>query len=126
MIEHLTRMQERLNASPHLQRLGQLFSETVLLSIGGQQYFLEFERGALLEITPGPSRRTPYRFGILTDAAALDAFWQPVPAPGFHDLFGLVKLGRAEITGDILMLVKNLRFFKEFLALGRTPKEAVA
>ena len=77
-------------------------------------------------MTPGPSRKTPYRFGLLTDAAALDEFWQPIPQAGFHDIFGLVKLGRAQVTGDILVLVKNLRFFKEFMALARPARtEAV-
>ena len=59
-----------------------------------------------------------------TDAEVLAAFWEPLPRPGFHDIFGLVKIGRARIDGDILMLVKNLRFFKEFLALGRTEVAA--
>ena len=35
MIERLSQMQARLNATPHLQRLGRLFSETVLLSVDG-------------------------------------------------------------------------------------------
>jgi len=30
-----------------------------------------------------------------------------------------VKYGHGRIDGDILVLVKNLRFFKEFMALGR-------
>jgi len=30
-----------------------------------------------------------------------------------------VKIGRGHIDGDILTLVRNLRFFKEFMALGR-------
>ena len=47
-----------------------------------------------------------------------------MPAPGFHDLFGLVKIGRGRIDGDILLLVKNLRFFKEFMALGRDAPSA--
>lgn len=70
-------------------------------------------------MTPGPSRKTPWRFALRTDAEALEAFWQPIPEAGFHDVFGLVKIGRARVDGDILVLVKNLRFFKEFLALGR-------
>lgn len=49
----------------------------------------------------------------------MNAFWQDIPAAGFHDVFGLVKIGRARVDGDILVLVKNLRFFKEFLTLGR-------
>ncbi|WP_116134516.1 hypothetical protein [Tropicimonas sp. IMCC34043] len=119
MFERLQGMQARLNETPHLQRLGRLFSETVLLSVDGDEYYLSFDKGRLVQVMPGPSRKTPYRFGLITDAAALDEFWQPLPRPGFHDIFGLVKLGRAQISGDILVLVKNLRFFKEFMALPR-------
>lgn len=126
MIERLSQMQARLNATPHLQRLGRLFSETVLLSVDGNEYYLTFENGRLAAVTPGPSRKTPYRFGLLTDAAALDEFWQPIPQAGFHDIFGLVKLGRAQVTGDILVLVKNLRFFKEFMALARPARTEAA
>ncbi len=72
-----------------------------------------------MSVTPGPSGKTPWRFALRTETAALEAFWQPLPAPGFHDIFGLVKIGRGRIDGDILALVKNLRFFKEFMALGR-------
>ena len=61
----------------------------------------------------------PWRFAFRTDADALAQFWQPIPKAGFHDIFGLVKIGRGRIDGDILALVKNLRFFKEFMALAR-------
>ena len=117
--QRLDDMRARHNEQPHLARLGALFSETVLLDINGDEFYLMFEKGKLVEIQPGPSRKTPWRFALRADADALDAFWQAVPAPGFHDIFGLVKIGRGRIDGDILCLVKNLRFFKEFIALGR-------
>jgi hypothetical protein len=100
-------------------RLGRLFCETVLLEVDGEEYYLTFEKGALVALTKGPSRCTPWRFALRTDRAALDEFWQPLPRPGFHDIFGLVKIGRGRIDGDILTLVRNLRFFKEFMALAR-------
>ncbi|MQY43992.1 hypothetical protein GG681_15200 [Epibacterium sp. SM1969] len=123
MLDILKDMGARLDQRPHLLRLGALFSETVLLQVAEDEFYLCFDRGRLVSVTPGPSRKTPWRFAFKTDAAALDAFWQPLPEPGFHDLFGLVKIGRARIDGDMLMLVKNLRFFKEFMALGRVAKE---
>lgn len=119
MLETLLKMQQRHNASPHLLRLGRLFCETVLIEVGDQSFYLQFRDGELMSITPGPSAKTPWRFALRTDRQALEAFWEPLPAPGFHDLFGLVKIGRGRIDGDILALVKNLRFFKEFMALGR-------
>jgi hypothetical protein len=119
-------VQDRLNRTPHLLRLGRLFSETVLVEIDGQEIYLTFDRGHLVTVVQGPSRRTPWRFALRTDAAALAAFWQVRPAPGFHDIFGLVKTGRGRIDGDILCLVKNLRFFKEVMALPRASEGAAA
>ena len=119
LIELVTRMGARLDASPHLVRLGRLLDRTVLLEVDGEELYLGFERGRLTSVVPGPSRRTAWRFGVRTDREAFDAFLRPQPAPGFHDLFGLVKLGRARIDGDVPELVRNLAFFKGFLALGR-------
>lgn len=119
-------IQAQLGQTPHLRRLGRLFSETVLIEVDGNEHYLTFEKGQLVEIVAGPSRRTPWRFALRTDAEALRAFWQPRPAPGFHDIFGLVKIGRGRIDGDILCLVRNLRFFKEMMALPRAGKGAAA
>ncbi len=119
MLDRFQGMQRQLDDTPHLLRLGRLFSETVLVEVDGAETYLVFEKGRLASVTPGPSRKTPWRFALRTDRAALEAFWQKRPAPGFHDIFGLVKIGRGRIDGDILALVKNLRFFKEFMALAR-------
>lgn len=119
----LAQMQQRLLETPHLLRLGRLFSETVLLDVDGAEFYLTFRDSRLEGIVEGPSRKTPWRFALRTDADALAQFWQPVPKPGFHDIFGLVKIGRGRIDGDILALVKNLRFFKEFMALARTSAQ---
>lgn len=126
MIEVFRNIQAQLNETPHLLRLGRLFSETVLIEVGQDQIYLTFERGQLVEVIPGPSRKTPWRFAFRTDAEALEKFWQPVPEAKFHDIFGLVTIGRGKIDGDILCLVKNLRFFKEVMALARPAREVAA
>ncbi|MEL6960587.1 hypothetical protein [Tateyamaria sp. SN6-1] len=126
MIDIFNQIQDQLNRAPHLQRLGRLFSETILIEVGTDEFYLTFEKGRLTSIQQGPSRKTPWRFALRTDAEALANFWMPRPAPGFHDVFGLVKIGRARIDGDILALVKNLRFFKEVMALPRTKEEVAA
>ncbi|RYG91011.1 hypothetical protein EU803_13585 [Loktanella sp. IMCC34160] len=126
MLETFKQIQTRLDATPHLIRLGRLFSETVLIEIGGDEYYLTFEKGRILSVAEGPSRKTPWRFALRTDAEALGKFWQARPEPGFHDIFGLVKIGRGRIDGDILSLVKNLRFIKEVLGLARAEQELAA
>ena len=122
--ERLDNMSKRHNDTPHLARLGALFSETVLLQVDDDEFYLHFEKGKLRDIQWGPSRKTPWRFAFRADGESLNAFWQPMPKAGYHDIFGLVKIGRGRIDGDILCLVKNLRFFKEFMALGRLHKGA--
>lgn len=124
MFEQFETLGRRLSETPHLLALGRLFSETVLLRVDGGDYYLTFEKGALVSTKQGPDRKTPWRFALVTDADALEEFWAQKPKPGFHDIFGLVKIGRASIEGDILVLVKNLRFFKEFLALGRQEPQS--
>lgn len=125
MIETLTQMQQALDRRPHLHRIGALFSETVQLKIDSDEFYLVFEQGRIVRIVEGPSKKTPYRFGFVTDRDALAEFWTATPKPGFHDIFAMVKIGRAEIVGDILLLVKNLRFFKEVIALPRSMAEVV-
>ena len=119
MLETFRSIQTALDGMPHLLRLGRLFSETVLIEVEGQEIYLTFDKGRIASVVEGPSRKTPWRFALRTDAAALAQFWQPRPAPGFHDIYGLVKIGRGRIDGDILTLVKNLRFFKDVLAIAR-------
>lgn len=126
MLDTFRQIQARLDATPHLQRLGRLFSETVLIEVGGDEIYLTFEKGRLVSMVPGPSRKTPWRFALRADDEALGRFWQPLPEPGFHDIFGLVKIGRGRIDGDILCLVKNLRYFKEVMALARPEAEIAA
>ncbi len=122
VIEVFQTIQRQLNASPHLIRIGRLFSETVLIEIDSEEIYLTFEKGQLVKVAPGPSRKTPWRFAFRTDAEALNKFWQPIPEAKFHDIFGLVTIGRGKIDGDILCLVKNLRFFKAVMAFPRSVK----
>ena len=119
MMQHLERMQAMLMQHPHLLRMGALFSQTILLEVDGDEFYLEFEKGSLVTIQPGPSRKIAWRFAFRTNMDALREFWQQYPKPGYHDIFGLVKINQGQIDGDILELVKNLRFFKEFMALPR-------
>ena len=118
--QKLEAMAKAAAAKTHLRRLGQLFSETVLIEVDNKEFYLTFEKGVVIEIKLGPSLKTPWRFALRVNGDALMKFWEAVPRPGYHDIFGLVKYGHGRIDGDILALVKNLRFFKEFMTLGQT------
>ncbi|WP_108259426.1 hypothetical protein [Mangrovicoccus ximenensis] len=126
MLERFEEMAAGIEARPHLLRLGALFSETVLVEVGGDEYYLAFDRGHLVSVTGGPSKKTPWRFALVTDREALETFWQPLPPPGFHDIFAMAKIGRMKMLGDMLALVKSLRFVKEVLAIPRAAREETA
>lgn len=125
LIETFKHIQNTLDQTPHLLRIGRLFSETILIDLEGDEFYLTFEKGRIVALSNGISRKTPWRFALRTDAQALSKFWEPMPEVGFHDIFGLVKIGRGRVDGDILSLVKNLRFIKEVLGLGRLKKEMI-
>jgi hypothetical protein len=125
LIETFKHIQNTLDQTPHLLRIGRLFSETILIDLEGDEFYLTFEKGRIVTLSNGMSRKTPWRFALRTDSEALSKFWEPMPEAGFHDVFGLVKIGRGRVDGDILSLVKNLRFIKEVLGLGRLKKEMI-
>ena len=59
--------------------------------------------------------RTGY-FALRAPAGAWEKFWLPVPPPGFHDLFALLKQRLLRIEGDFHPLMANLFYFKEVIA----------
>ena len=119
LLNILQDMQQQLNRSDHLGRIGRLFFATVLIKVDDRAFYLVFEKGQLTDILADPSRKIPWQFALKLNKTALEKFWTPRPEAGFHDIFGLVKMGHCQIEGDILILIKNLRYFKEFMALAR-------
>jgi len=60
-----------------------------------------------------------WAFAIRADAKAWSALWQPVPAPGSHDVFALYKRGEMQIDGNLQPLMANLQYFKDLVTLPR-------
>ena len=123
LLNILQDMQQQLNRSDHLGRIGRLFCATVLIKVDDSAFYLIFEKGQLTDILADPGRKIPWQFALKLDKHALEKFWTPRPEAGFHDIFGLVKMGHCQIEGDILILIKNLRYFKKFMALARKTIE---
>lgn len=115
----LENLADRVNENPGLVGRGHFVSLEWLLQIGDEGHYLSIENGRLTSVTPGPVLMRPSRFMIQIQKDAWQRFCQPVPKPGYYDLFGMCKLGVAQIEGDIYPFMANLRYFKEMLAMAR-------
>ncbi|MBI1726120.1 MAG: hypothetical protein HYR50_02520 [Candidatus Rokubacteria bacterium] len=116
MIERLV---ELVNADEALVRRGRFLTTDFLVEVGETPYHVSVERGRMASVTRRPVLMRPWRFAIRAAEDAWLEFWQPVPRPGYHDLFALTRFGRARIEGDLQPLMANLRYIKEVLEAPR-------
>ena len=116
MIERLV---DLVNADAALVRRGRFLTTDFLVEVGDEPFQVSVESGRIASVTRGGAPGRPWRFAIRASAEAWREFWQPVPRPGYHDLFALTRFGRARIEGDLQPLMANLRYIKEVL---ETPR----
>ena len=115
----IDRLSELVNADEALVRRGRFLTCDFLVEVGDTPYHVSVERGRIASVTRGPALMRPWRFAIRASEEAWREFWQPVPRPGYHDLFALTRFGRARVEGDLHPLMANLRYVKEVL---ETPR----
>lgn len=113
------RLPEFVNSDAPLVRRGRYFTETFLVSVGTRDWLVEIENGRVTAVTDGPHMMRPWRFAIRASEQVWQAFWEPLPRPGYHDLFAMTKSGDATIEGDLQPLMSNLRYVKEVLEAPR-------
>lgn len=119
--ERVKGLVEQSGGNVNLHRLGCRFSGEFVVGVGEKTYHLVTERGRLVEVLEGPFKMRGFSFAIRASDDAWTKFCEPVPEPGFHDIFAMSSTGNARIEGDMAPLLHNLRYFKELLALLRTP-----
>ena len=115
----IERLAELGNADAWLVRRGRFLDVTFLVEVGQAPYLLRISRGRIEAIDKGPHIMPRWAFALRAPEEAWAAFWQPVPAPGFHDLIAMLKIGVLRIEGDQHPFMANLRYFKDLLALPR-------
>ncbi|MFM9969779.1 MAG: hypothetical protein ACKVQK_15415 [Burkholderiales bacterium] len=113
------RLPEWVNNDAALVRRGRGCSATFLLGAGSVPLYVTVAEGNIVDITRGPVLMRSWRFAIRANAEAWHRFWQPIPAPGYNDLFAMSRFGHATIEGDLQPLMANLRYVKEVLAAPR-------
>ena len=115
----LERLPEWVNADAALVRRGRYLSTVFLVEIGDVAWLVTVHAGRIERVERGPFLMREWTFAIRGSADAWRRYWEPVPAPGFHDLFALTKGGHARVEGDLQPLMANLRYVKDVLTLPR-------
>ena len=107
-----------VNDDPAIVRWGRGMHETFMVEIGAEQYLLKVTDGRL-DVQKGPFTQRSWRFAIRAKRDAWEKFWQKTPAPGWHDLFALLRRGDVAFEGDQRVLMAYMMYVKLVLAAPR-------
>ncbi len=113
-----------VNGDPALVRRGRYLTATFLLEAGDHEFLVRVVEGRIASVEPGPFLMRSWTFALRASDEAWQRFWEPVPAPGYHDLLAMKKLGVARIEGDLAPLMANLRYVKDVVAAPRRKRSA--
>ena len=115
----IKKLPELVNADEVLVRRGRYLSVDFMIEVGERQYIVRVREGRIAGVDSGPFVMPSWTFAVRGSAEAWERFWQPVPAPGWNDIFALRKDGRMTLDGDLQPLMANLLYVKEVLAAPR-------
>ncbi|HZN99884.1 MAG TPA: hypothetical protein VFB93_01685 [Burkholderiales bacterium] len=115
MIEGLAQL---VNRDPAIVRWGRRMNQTFMVAVGDAQFLLTVRDGQL-QVEKGPFTQRSWSFAIRAMPEAWEKFWQKTPAPGWHDLFGLLRRGEVAFEGDQRVLMAYLMYVKLVLAAPR-------
>ena len=97
-------------------RRGRHVSLKFLWGIGDDEYIVGISEGRVCGVDRRTLATETGRFSVRAAAEVWAEFWKPVPKRNHNDLFSILSVGLAEIDGDLLPLMQNLRYFKDVLA----------
>ena len=109
------------NAKPWLVHRGRFLDVSFLLEVGDAAYLVRIHYGRVEAVDEGPFVMPRWTFALRASEKAWATFWQPLPPPGCHDLIAMLKTGALKLEGDQHPFFANLLYFKELLALLRSP-----
>lgn len=108
-----------INHKNDLVRRGQYVSLRFLVEIGEKGFLVDIDKGRVTSVQTGPFVMPSWTFALRASADAWARFFEPVPAPGYHDLFALLKSRQLKIEGNLHPFMANLRYFKEIFSAVR-------
>jgi hypothetical protein len=117
----LNRMQQRINADPEMEAIGDWFTTAFSLTSGEGRYILRFERGKLVEITQSPRLDVRCAFGFRASPEIWAKFFAKDPEPLYHDFFAmLMRVPGFVLEGDTLVAMQNARALHRAMNVMRT------
>ena len=113
----IKRLPDLVNGDPAIVRWGREMHETFMLEVGDMQYLITVRAGRIEKVERGPFVMRSWRFAIRAKRECWEQFWRSPPAPGWHDLFALLRRGELKLEGDQRIFWAYLLYLK--LALER-------
>jgi hypothetical protein len=108
-----------VNRDAAIVRWGRSMNETFMVEVGPTQYLLTVHEGKIDKVEKGPFTQRSWRFAIRAQDECWRKFWEKTPAPGWHDLFALLRRGEVKFEGDQRVLMAYLMYVKLVLAAPR-------
>ncbi len=112
----LTRLARLVNQNERLVWRGRHVDTTFLFQTGDDQFLIVIHEGRITSVKKGPFVQANWQFAMRASSDAWSAFWQAMPAPGFHDLMAMVKFKYLKMEGDLYPIMSHLLYFKDVLA----------
>lgn len=117
--EVFPRLPDLVGGDAALVRRGRHVALAFMVHAGAEAFRIVIDGGRVAAVERGRFLLRSSAFSIRAEPETWRRFWQPVPEPGWHDLFALSKAGRAQIEGDLKPFMANLQYFKDVLAAPR-------
>ncbi|SHN39764.1 SCP2 sterol-binding domain-containing protein [Cryptosporangium aurantiacum] len=107
------------DADPALARRGALVDGVIQVDVGAEPWYLTVERGAIRAAGTRPPAG-PVRLRLSAPRAEWEAFWEPRPRPGHHDVMALMRRRVLTVEGDLHLFMAHLRYVKDLLEKPRS------
>ncbi|TQM11283.1 hypothetical protein [Pseudonocardia kunmingensis] len=109
------RLVELVAADPGLVHRGRFVTGTVRLDVGDVAHYVDIAAGRVVGVRRGPLVMPTTRLVLRAPREEWEAFWQPRPLPGHHDVMALLRRRVLQVEGDLHLFMANLRYFKDVL-----------
>jgi hypothetical protein len=116
MIESIAKY---VNADAGLVRRGRFVTTAFVIAVDDTYHTIRIDKGRIEKIVSGPFLGADHSFILRSTRDVWEKFWQPLPPPGFNDIFALTKQKLMRIEGNLHPFMANLLYFKDVIAAPR-------